>query len=94
VDKAERQNDIDDGADDWDGFDNNLSSRGIASCFMKRAKRAFWAGKTWKEFEIEERSLSSQTLRKDGVAEPHALDNALRGHQAATLRRDLAQALR
>ena len=78
VDRAERQKDIDDGADDWDGFDNNISNRGIASCFMKRAKRAFWAGKSWEDFEIQETSLSSQTLGRGGVADPDALDNARR----------------
>lgn len=78
VDRAERQKDIDDDADDWDGFDNNISNRGIASCFMKRAKRAFWAGKIWKDFEIQERSLSSQTLRRGGAADPDVLENARR----------------
>ena len=78
MDKAERQKDIDDGADDWDGFDNNLPNRGIASCFLKRARRAFWAGKGWEEFEMKERNLRPQTLTKNGVADPDALDNARR----------------
>lgn len=78
VDRAERQKDIDDGSNDWDGFDNDLPDRGIASCFTKRAKRSFWAGKTWMEFETQERSLNLQTLDGGRVAETYTLDNARR----------------
>lgn len=78
VDRAERQCDVDDGADDWDSFNNDLPDRGIASCFMKRAKRAFWARRSWKDFESQEISLSFPSLVKSGKADPDALDNARR----------------
>ena len=75
IDSHEKQKDIDDGADDWAACDNSLSNRGIASCFMTRAKRAFWAGKSWKEFENQERSLSSEAVIAAGRSDPKALDN-------------------
>jgi hypothetical protein len=75
IDRVEKQKDLDDGADDWQGFNNNLANRSIASCFMKRAKRAFWARKSWKEFENQERSLSSVTVDARGRPDPEALDN-------------------
>lgn len=78
MDRAESQKDIDDRADDWEEFDNNLADRGIASCFMKRAKRMYWAGKTWKEFEEQERNLKLQAFNGDGDAESYTLDNARR----------------
>ena len=75
IDRVQKQQDIDDDADDWQGFDNSLSNRSIASCFMNCAKRAFWARKSWKEFEDEERGLSSQTVDAGGKQDPEALDN-------------------
>ena len=61
-DAEEKAEDFDDGADDWDAFagpfdlegDNKDIFRWAASVFVKQAKRAFWAGKTWEEYESEQ----------------------------------------
>lgn len=78
TDRRQKGEAIDDGQDDWDAFDNGLDNRVIASCFMKRAKRAFWAGKCWEEFEKAERSISSVTLDAQGEEDQFSLDNGRR----------------
>lgn len=62
TDKEEQEKDINDGADDWDMFagpfdrggDNKNVFSMAASVFVKQAKRAFWADKTWEQFEKEQ----------------------------------------
>ena len=75
-----RAHDVDVGQDDWNDFENFLDNRGIAGAFMHRAKRAFWAGKAWKEFEREERSIVPVTLNWKGeqIDDPYVLDNGRR----------------
>ncbi|KAF7189048.1 hypothetical protein HII31_09470 [Pseudocercospora fuligena] len=64
-DEAEQMTDFDDGADDWEGYDGDADLYGgpeglvsaIASTFVKRAKRAFWKGHSWADFEAAELSF-------------------------------------
>lgn len=76
-DTKQKQSDVDNGQDDWFSFDNDIDNRGIASIFTSRAKRAFWTGKSWQEFEETERSIILATFDKDGkrIADPNALEN-------------------
>ncbi|KXT14439.1 hypothetical protein AC579_8372 [Pseudocercospora musae] len=61
-DEEERMTDFDDGADDWEGYDGDANLydgpeglvSAIASTFVKRAKRAFWKGHSWADFEAAE----------------------------------------
>lgn len=97
VDQQEKARDIDDGSDDWYEFcgDRKLfkDHRGdrfameycIANTFVHHAKRAFWAGKSWQEFEVQERTINSeaQARAEPGAAKraillEYALDNNLR----------------
>ena len=98
VDEQEKARDIDDGSDDWDEFSgdpgtyNHPHGHGtsameycIANTFVHRAKRAFWAGKKWEEFEFQERSVDSEAKAKTEsdperrqIALTLALDNELR----------------
>ena len=99
VDKHKSLQDIDDGCDDWYEFSGDRATyrlktnRGdgltmeccIASTFVNRAKRAFRGGKTWQDFEFEERTIDSEAhareeldSRRRQVLESQALDNNLR----------------
>ena len=75
TDDQEKSRDIDDGSDDWYEFSgiredyNRLNDASIgefrmehviAGTFVKRAKRAFWAGKNWEEFEFQERTTNTE----------------------------------
>lgn len=91
VDLKEKRDDIDDGADDWCDFDDELPDRAIASCFVKRAKRAFWAGRTWSQFEDEERNLNTQAPDADGKVDPEALDNERRMEIFGVIKRRLCE---
>lgn len=97
VDEQERAADFDDGSDDWYDFAGDREmysqdSRGIskmgyciANAFVHRAKRAFWAGKAWQEFEFAERMVDSEAQaraerdpNKRRILLEDALDNKLR----------------
>ena len=95
-DEQGKSTDIDDGSDDWyeySGVREDYTSRddgfamehSIACTFMHRAKRAFWAGKSWVDFEFKERVIDSEAgarsekdERKRALLLEHALDNDLR----------------
>lgn len=96
VDQEDAMIDFDDGADDWceisgnpvDYIDHRRNGLAVeyrvASTFIKRAKRAFRAGKTWEEFELDERTIDSGSKAGEPDfwrAEPlieQPLDNNLR----------------
>ncbi|KAF2479601.1 hypothetical protein BDY17DRAFT_327554 [Neohortaea acidophila] len=98
MDDAGKWEDINDGADEWSEFCGDRSCypandhRGgsameycIASTFVHRAKRAYWSGKSWEEFEFDERTIDSEEQARteaDGdkraVCLATALDNRLR----------------
>lgn len=98
LDEAGRREDINDGADEWSEFCGDRSCylandhRGgfameycIASTFVHRAKRAYWSGKSWEEFEFDERTIDSEqqartetNVDKRAVLLATALDNRLR----------------
>lgn len=60
LDAADRSQDVDDGLEEWEYFaisfvpggDNREVFSAVGSVFVKRAKRALWAGKSWAEFEV------------------------------------------
>ncbi|KAK3706614.1 hypothetical protein LTR37_012623 [Vermiconidia calcicola] len=92
ADEQERAQDVDDGADDWHQLSNDIDAYSIASAFVKRAKRAFWAGKIWEEFEHQERRSYSETKAKsDQPGEHLALDNNRRMEVFHKVKRRLCQ---
>lgn len=60
LDAADKSQDVDDGLEEWEYFavsfvpggDNKEFFSAVGSVFIKRAKRAFWAGKSWAQFEV------------------------------------------
>ncbi|PPJ58877.1 hypothetical protein CBER1_04462 [Cercospora berteroae] len=72
-DEVDRRAYVDDGSDDWYGFegrvasytepwgkDNGQMARAIASNFMNRAKVAHWASRKWADFEDDELTIRTQ----------------------------------
>ncbi len=97
IDEQEKTQYIDDGCDDWYEFCGNRASYpakdrngfamefAVASSFLKRAKRAFWAGQSWTAFEFQERIIDSEMQAKQDLDPKRqallleeALDNKLR----------------
>jgi hypothetical protein len=56
TDQAQQAADFDDGSDDWYEFSGDEDKSTVARTFVNRAKRAFWAGKSWEEFVQAERA--------------------------------------
>ncbi|KAK3721958.1 hypothetical protein LTR37_002774 [Vermiconidia calcicola] len=92
ADEQERAQDVDDGADDWHQLSNDIDAYSIASAFVKRAKRAFWAGRIWEEFEHQERrSYSEKKATSDQPGEHLELDNNRRMEIFDKVKRRLCQ---
>lgn len=76
ADATEAAADIDDGINDWHGLSGRRESYtlvsmeySIASSWVKHAKRAFWTGKSWRQFETEQRAIDSEAMAK-GIPDP------------------------
>lgn len=72
TDTKEAEMDCDPELDDWHELSGRPESYfplsmkyAIAGSWIKHAKRAFRAGKSWKDFETEERELDSQSQAKE-----------------------------
>ena len=91
IDEKEKAADIDDGADDWDNFDGDIDKYCVASAFLKRAKRAFWAGKTWEDFEEQERNINSEGDGNSTIAPEEQLSNKFRLQVFDALKRRLCE---
>ncbi|EME86409.1 uncharacterized protein MYCFIDRAFT_194479 [Pseudocercospora fijiensis CIRAD86] len=92
-DEEEQAADAEDGVDDWEAYDGDANMYGgpegianaVASTFVKRAKRAFWKGQTWEEFEaaelgfnLKEAVEASDDQSQRRVLEFEPLNNGLR----------------
>lgn len=64
ADEEEEAADVDTGIDDWYDHSAHTTERIIAHTFKTRAKRAFWAGKTWAEFVLSEKEAYSEVEAK------------------------------
>lgn len=91
TDEQEKATDIDDGSDDWEEYADDRDKHCVGRTFVNRAKRAFWRGKTWEEFEDQERRIDSEARTASGPATPYQLDNAFRLEVFDSLKRRLCE---
>ena len=91
TDEQEAANDIDDGSDDWECFSDTSGNHCVARTFVQRAKRVFRSGRSWEEFEEQERSINSEVATASATTSQHQLNNAFRLEVFDMLKRRLRE---